>query len=584
MAKLIAGIIISSAIILAIASVWNDSPIVDEIPHIGAGYSYIQKNDFRLNPEHPPLAKDFAGIALSFLPLNHSTFKTQFWNSDINSQWNFGRNLIFNSGNNAQLISHVAKIPMLIFFILSAFLIYTWTKKIYGGTKAPLLALFLFALSPTVLAHSRLVTTDIPALFGILFATYFYLKFLEHQSKKNFIIAILAFGIAQLTKFSVFLLNPMFIVVAIAWGIRSHYEKIIEISRTLFKTIFIIIAGYIFIVWPVYGLHVLNYPPELQKRDTTYHLGSYGNRLIADRIVWTSDKSYIRALSQYGLGVLMVTQRAIGGNDTYFLGEVSNHAWKKYFPIVYFIKEPLSFWGLFFIAILFTTWQFKFNKYKLSHLLDKNFHQLVMILWIMIYWYSSVKANLNIGVRHLLPTYGFIFILVSGQIIELGRKLWQTYGRKAHKFYDLLIYGLLGWYLLENLLVFPFYLTYFNQIAGGPSGGHIYVVDSNLDWGQDAKRLANWIDANKVTKISLDYFGWADAGYYLGNKYVWINAGKYKSVKEFLADNPSGGYIAISKSFFMGSRGNSKTSYAWLDSYKPIVDIGNSIFVWHITP
>ena len=65
--KFIAGIIIASSTILAIVSVWNDSPIVDEIPHIGAGYSYVQKGDFRLNPEHPPLAKDLAGFALSFL-------------------------------------------------------------------------------------------------------------------------------------------------------------------------------------------------------------------------------------------------------------------------------------------------------------------------------------------------------------------------------------------------------------------------------------------------------------------------------------------------------------------------------------
>lgn len=584
--KFIAGIIIVSAVVLAIFSVWNDSPIVDEIPHIGAGYSYVQKGDFRLNPEHPPLAKDLAGFALGFLSLNQSAFKTQFWATDINGQWNFGRNLIFNSGNDAILITRVAKLPMILFFIFSAIIIFHWARKLYGD-KAAILATFLFSFSPTVVAHSRFVTTDIPALFGILLATYFYVRFLEYQSRKNLIIASLAFGIAQLTKFSVFLLNPMFIVVAIAWGLKSHHEKIIETSRTFFKTIFIIIAGYIFIVWPIYGLHAFNYPPELQKRDTIYHLGSYGNRLIADRVVWASDKPYIRALGQYGLGVLMVTQRAIGGNNTYFLGEISNHAWKKYFPIVYFIKEPLPFWGLFIIAVLFAVWQFRFNKYKISHLLDKNFHQFVMLLWIAIYWYSSVKANLNIGVRHLLPTYGFVFILVSGQMIELGRKLWQTYGKKTHRFYDVLIYILLAWYLLENLLVFPYYLTYFNQIAGGPKGGYRYVVDSNVDWGQDAKRLADWVDKNKISKISLDYFGWADAGYYLGNKYIWINAGKYKNAREFLLDNPEGGYIAVSKSFFMGSRKirqlADETSYAWLDSYQPVADIGNSIFVWKIT-
>ncbi len=581
--KSIAGILIASALVLAILSVWNDSPIVDEIPHIGAGYSYIQKSDYRLNPEHPPLAKDLAGIALSFLNLKQSAFNTTYWNQDINGQWNFGRNLIFGSGNDAILLYHAAKLPMLLFFILSAIIIFHWTRKLYGD-KAGLLALFLFAFSPTVLAHSRFVTTDIPALFGVLLGTYFFINFLEHQNRENFVYAFLAFGIAQLTKFSLFLLNPFFIILAIAWGLTMK-DRLSSIIKTVALTAGVIIAGYLLVVWPVYGLHTMNYPPARQKADTNYLLGSYGNRLIADRIVEFSDKPYIRALDHYGLGVLMVTQRSAGGNVTYFLGEVSKNAWKKYFPIVYFLKEPLPFWGLVIIALLTIITQVKSLKLKVKSInnwIRDNFVAFAMLVWLAIYWYSSIKANLNIGVRHLLPTYGFVYILISGQIVMLGRKISNKRGHKAHAFYDGIIYGLLIWYLVENLMVFPYYLTYFNEIAGGPKDGYKYVVDSNVDWGQDAKRLADWVNANNIQKIGLDYFGWADAGYYLGSKYIWISVGKYKNAREFLVDNPGGGYIAVSKTFYM-NRENPKTSYGWLDSYKPVADIGNSIFVWHIT-
>ncbi len=583
--KLIAGIIIILATVLAITSVWNDSPVVDEIPHIGAGYSYIQKGDFRLNPEHPPLTKDLAGIVLSFLPLNQSAFKTQFWTSDINGQWNFGRNLIFNSGlpgqrNDAILITRVAKLPMLLFFILSAIIIFHWTRKLYGD-KAALFAIFLFCFSPTVIAHSRFVTTDIPALFGVLLGIYFFIQFLYSQTKINFVLAFAAFGIAQLTKFSVFLLNPLFIILAFAWGLTMH-NKIYSVAKTLFLTGIIIVFGYLAIVWPVYGLHTINYPPDKQKTETIYHLGSYGNRSIADKVIWASDKPYLRSLAHYGLGVLMVTQRSIGGNDTYFLGETSNHAWKKYFPIVYFIKEPLAFWGLVVMVLLNLAVIFKPNKYKLSHWIKNYFTEFTMLVWLSIYWYASITANLNIGVRHLLPTYGFVYILLAGQLANLGNRL-KMINRKKYLAASSVIGILLGWYLFENLNVYPYYLTYFNQVVGGARGGYRYVVDSNVDWGQDAKRLADWVNENKITKISLDYFGWTDAGYYLGNKYVWINAGKYKNAQEFLVDNPGGGYIAVSKSFFMGSRRNPKTSYAWLDSYKPVADIGNSIFVWYIT-
>ena len=109
--KILATAILATAVILAITSVWDDSIIVDEVPHIGAGYSYLVKQDMRLNPEHPPLAKDLAAIPMLFLDLKQTVFESEFWQTDINGQWNFGRRLIFNSGNDADQIKHLAKLP-----------------------------------------------------------------------------------------------------------------------------------------------------------------------------------------------------------------------------------------------------------------------------------------------------------------------------------------------------------------------------------------------------------------------------------------------------------------------------------------
>ena len=607
--KILPVIIVISALGLAIASVWDDSPIVDEIPHIGSGYSYVIKGDMRLNPEHPPLAKDLAGFAMSFLDLKQTVFETQYWQTDINGQWNFGRNLLFNSGNDAIKAAHAAKLPELLFFVFSGILIFVWTKKLYGR-KAATLALFLFPFSPTVIDHSRYVTTDVPACFGILLATFFFVRYLENSSVKNLIIAGLALGIGELTKYSVFLLIPLFPALAVVYAlVNSTKSKIFNSFLAIRNTAFVIAIAYIFVVWPVYGLHTMNYPPERQLSDTTYNLGSYGNRLIADKVVWASDKPFIRPLAQYGLGLLMVAQRSIGGNDTYFLGEVSKNAWKKYFPIVYFLKEPLAFW--FLVIAIWLYWSVKWQPAKISikHLFRKcgdwikeHFHEFAMLSWLALYWYSSIKANLNIGVRHLMPTYGFVYILVAGQVTTMAQNLKfkkhnNKMGAKSLFFtFHFSLFTLLGWYLYENISVYPYYLTYFNQVAllrpswatdgqaGYISGGHNYVVDSNVDWGQDAKRLGDWLDKNNVSKIYLDYFGWADADYYINAEYVWLNAGRFKSARDFLRENPQGGYIAVSASFFMGSRGNPVNNYIWLDDYKPVAYIGNSIFVWHIEP
>ncbi|MDP3792491.1 MAG: glycosyltransferase family 39 protein [bacterium] len=589
--KITAVLIVISALILAVTSVWDDSPIVDEIPHIGAGYSYIAKGDHRLNPEHPPLAKDFAGISLRILGIKgQPAFDSKFWQEDINGQWEFGRKLIFNSDNDVDRLVRYAKLPQLIFFILSGIIIFIWARKLYGN-KAALIALFLFSFSPTILAHSRFVTTDMPALFGILLGTYFFLKYLEKPTKNNLWLAGIAFGVAQLTKYSVFLLIPFFIVLAVIYAfLNSPKSKILTTYYFLLSTFFIIAIGFLLVVWPVYYFHTWNYPPERQRADTEYLLGSYGNRLIPDRVIELSDKPVIRGLAEYATGLLMVTQRSIGGNTTYFMGEVRNWAWPQYFPMVYFLKEPLSFWFLLIITFLFLGAKTKFStfSYQLSKLKDwakNHFTELAMLLWLAFYWYTSIRSNLNIGVRHLLPVYGFTFILLSGQLVKIGKSITS---KKFLTTYCILLATLFGWYLYENLNVYPYYLTYFNQVAGGPSGGYRYVVDSNLDWGQDVKRLAKWVEnppaGGNIQKISLDYFGWADQNYYLKNKLVWITAGKYKNTREFLADNTEGGYIAVSASFYMGSREKIETSYAWLDNYKPVTVIGNSIFVWYISP
>ena len=60
----------------------------------------------------------------------------------------------------------------------------------------------------------------------------------------------------------------------------------------------------------------------------------------------------------------------------------------------------------------------------------------------------------------------------------------------------------------------PDHLAYFNQVVGGPRQGHHYLVDSNLDWGQDLKRLKAWMEEHKVGSVMLSYFGMTAPEFY----------------------------------------------------------------------
>jgi len=587
--SLIAGGLVIVTSIVALASVWHDAPIVDEIPHIGAGYGYIIERSYQFNPEHPPLAKDLAGIALYFRGINtpaaHQAFLAH--RNTVNDQWTFGHDLLYKTPNNsADTISliHAAKIPMLLFFILSAMIIFVWTRQLYDS-RAGLLAVFLFSFSPTIIAHARFVTTDIPALFGVLLASYFFIKYLKDPTRYNFWLTAISFGIAMLTKFSTFLLVPYFLGLTILWGL-AHQQSFRKHIKLILSTVSIIIIGFVIIVGPVYQFHVLNYESSRQKSDTTELLASADNRTLANTVIWASDKPILRPLAEYGLGLLMVLQRNAGGNRAYFLGDLNNSGVKNYFPIVYSLKEPIPFLILLITAIIIGLSRLGLLREKLSWFLKQYFTQVAMLSWILVYWVMAIYSTVNIGIRHLMPVYGFTFILIAGTLI-------QSFAY-SKKYFKVIMSILLVWYAAEFMFIYPHYLTYFNQFAlirpsyvegqnGWIRGGHNYVVDSSLDWGQDLWRLGDWVKQNNIHKINVDYFGWADRQYYIGNALNWIESTRYPTKELFIRDNPSGGYIAISATFYQESLATD-SHYGWLKQEKPIAFIGNSIFVWYITP
>jgi hypothetical protein len=298
----------------------------------------------------------------------------------------------------------------------------------------------------------------------------------------------------------------------------------------------------------------------------------------------------------------MVTQRVSGGNTTYFMGEVSATGWKTYFPTVYLIKETIAFhffsllavfFGLWFIIFKTQIWKKPWTKSK--ELFKNNLPVASMLLFMGVYWTSSLAGNLNIGVRHLLPVFPFAMILAGAGAAKF---INGSFTRSA-------IIGLLClWQIVSIAAVYPSFLAYFNELAGGPEKGYLYSVDSNLDWGQDLKRLAQWIDyqncvkpgatckspsfpvpdyVGPINKIYVDYFGGADAKYYLKDKFQpWW--GERNS-----SELPKGSYLAISATMLQGGRGWVKPGsdikhgyYSWLNRYEPIARIGYSIFVYRI--
>jgi len=573
-------ILIAIMMVVAVVSLKQESAIMDEIAHIPAGYSYLTQKDMRLNPEHPPLLKDLSAIPLLFMDINFPD-QIESWTTKVNGQWDFGFNFLYESGNDADKIVFWSRLPMLLLLIAMGLIIYLWTKKLYGKYAA-LLATFLFSFSPTFIAHGRYVTTDVGAAFGFFIAIYFFVKWIKEPKRMNLIWAGIFFGIAQAIKFSLILLLPYFGLLILIWIFVQWKERKHDLLRSaviyISKFLFIIIIGYL-IIYPIYLFHTSNYPVEKQISDTKYIASNIPFKPSEKLLTYMVEKPLLRPYAQYTLGLFMVFQRATGGNTTFFLGDVTNKGWRHYFPVTYILKTPLVLQILTIIVLIYLALQIRRKKPKISKWLRMYFPEFAMLLFLAIYWASSITSNLNIGVRHILPTFPFVYILLSGQIKRMYDHLKK---KKLFNVYKLIFAVLLIWYAVSSLSIFPYYLTYFTELVGGAKNGHIYVTDSNLDWGQDLKRLAKWTDENNIEKIHLDYFGGGDKKYYLGDKYEpWWGDRNPEDAKE--------SYLAVSATLLkqgmaIPTKGWTKptTYYEWLNQYEPITVIGNSIFVFYI--
>ncbi len=596
---------------LVLFSSWQESAIYDETAHIGAGYSYLTQKDMRLNPEHPPLVKDLAALPLLLLNLNFPT-NTEAWQNQVNGQWDQGGGFLFEFGNDPNKILHYSRFPIMLLSIVTGIIFFLWVRSLYGNQIA-LLALFFYTFSPTIIAHSRYVTTDIAATFGFLASIATFVRFLERPSRKRLFAAGIAFGVAQVLKFSLFLLTPIFLILgtfwifanATKWKQENPDKTLLRKAVSLYLKIGVIFLMGASIIYGVYVWHIWNYPQARELADAKATLSGFRVRPLVSLDFWLIGHSVTRPFGQYLLGLMMVTQRTAGGNSAYFFGQVSSAGWHQYFPTVYLLKEPLAFHILTLLAFGLALWKvFRAREKSFSAVrtwLRNNFALFASIFFILFYWTSSIANPLNIGVRHVLPTFPFIYILVARELVMwiTGPRLRDT--KNVGDFFVTLVKKLITplpkiflvglsliWIAAETLANFPYYLSYYNELAGGTANGYYYATDSNYDWGQDLKRLAYKPFDSQNQKIYLDYFGGSthDNGaqrYWLGNRFIpWYSS---------YGPPPSGSIFAISANSLMGNQAtpvkgfpapNPKDTYSWLRDLKPFDRAGSSIFLYRI--
>ena len=197
-----------------------------------------------------------------------------------------------------------------------------------------------------------------------------------------------------------------------------------------------------------------------------------------------------------------------------------------------------------------------------------------LLVPVIVYGVSAIATNLNLGVRHVLPLYPFLFV-------ALGIGVWRMMCRWA-PLGGLLALALLLGLVVESAMAWPNYIAFFNTPSGGSRGGVKLLSDSNLDWGQDLPLLRDWQEENPTRKLYLCYFGTADPRFY---KLDFTNLpGGWPWMPETVPTQP-GGVLAISATNLQGTYFGTQARdfyQSLIAGRDPIQVLGGTIYLYDL--
>jgi hypothetical protein len=179
----------------------------------------------------------------------------------------------------------------------------------------------------------------------------------------------------------------------------------------------------------------------------------------------------------------------------FLLGEVRQGGWWYYFVVTLLVKTPVPLLVLMSVALALGA-----ARWRRTTLVSA-----FLVVPAAVYFVFISASGFNLGHRHLLVILPFLIVSTAVVIPWAARRgVWVKAGLSV----------LSLWYLASSLSIFPHYLSYFNELAGGPGNGARYLADSNLDWGQDLKGLKRYMEQQGIERVWLSYFGTANPDYY----------------------------------------------------------------------
>lgn len=467
-----------------VGSVRGQSLSWDEGDHLFAGYMSWKTRDFGFNPEHPPLVKALAALPLLAMNLKVPPGKGL---TDFKSEAFFdGRDFIFGNGGLevADKIIFRARMAAALLSLLLGLVLYCAAREMFG-TGAALFALALLVFEPNMIAHGAYVTTDMGAACFLFAAVYALYRYVKSPSWGRLTTVGVVTGLALAAKHSVVLFLPMAVVLVLTemvWGEPGGDRK--KTALRLAGAFVLATAIAVVVLWAFYGFRYAARPGGVELHPSLVEYAS-GLKGVEPKIYLALARWRILPESYvYGLIDVRLVSNWF---PTYIWGQVHAHGVWFYFPVAFVIKSTIGFMALLLVAL------FAVAAGKLKARREIVF----LTIPPLVYFSIALGTGLNIGARHILPMYPFLFVLIGGAVVALARK------RRGWAY---VAGALLAWHIVSASLSYPVYLAYSNELFGGPGNTYKYLTDSNTDWGQQLKGVKTYLDGRGVKECWFAYF------------------------------------------------------------------------------
>ena len=448
----------------------------DEAHHLYDGYLILTRHDYRANAEVPPLVKITAALPLlalhPVLPEPSGTGQTK--NAFLN-----GRAFVFGNGGDRLLFP--ARMACMGFSLLTALLIYVTGRRFFGAL-AGVCAVFLFVFDPNVLAHGTLVSTDIGSACFLLASVSAFYRFACQKNLRWLLITGLLAGLAMVAKFTGVLIAPILLLVAVAESMRQR--DAVVLGRLIAGSVASLTCAWL-VIWMFYGFR---YAPAPGEQVLSPALGPYLASMPSHSgAAMLALLARLHALPQAYLWGLANTKHVEWEYTSYFLGRVYRHGPWQYFPLAFLIKSTLPLLLLLLLAPL--AWRGATRSYG---------RELIFLcVPVGVYFAVITSSHFDIGARHLMPVYPFLYLVAGAAAAMLLRR-----GRA----WAALTAALLVWQGVTTLRAAPNYMAYGNEAWGGPLQVRRYLSDANVDWGQQLKTVKQYLDRNHVSNCWFAYF------------------------------------------------------------------------------